>query len=298
MKILVSGSSGLVGGALVRSLEAGGHSVTRLVRGGAAGGGTARWDPALGTIDREPLEGLDAAVHLAGENIASGRWTARRKKAIHDSRTRGTHLLCEALANLSRAPRVVVCASAIGFYGDRGDEPLDECSGAGAGFLVDVCRDWEQAAQPARERGIRVVHVRFGMVLSAAGGALAKMLLPFKLGLGGIVGSGRQWWSWIDLDDAVGAVVHALSCEELSGPVNGVSPDALTNRDFTKTLGRVLRRPTKFPVPAFAARLLLGQMADELLLASARVVPRRLEETGYAFQFRTLESSLRHALAR
>jgi uncharacterized protein len=297
MKILVTGASGLVGNALVPFFTTGGHAVTRIVRRAPSGerDSIVRWDPILGTIDREGLEGHDAVVHLAGENI-SGRWNERQKRAILESRVHGTRMLCDALLKLKQPPRTFVCASAIGIYGDRGDEILDEKSPPGEAFLVEVCREWEKETEPLRPLGIRVVNLRFGMVLSPAGGALAKMLLPFKLGLGGIIGSGRQYWSWIEIDDVVGAILHALTCEELSGPVNAVSPNPTTNREFTKTLGHVLRRPTVFPLPGFMARLALGQMADELLLASARVVPRRLEETGYAFRYPQLESALRHVL--
>jgi uncharacterized protein (TIGR01777 family) len=259
---------------------------------------TVRWDPILGTIDQAGLEGHDAVVHLAGENIAGGRWNDRQKKAIRDSRLHGTQLVCDALSKLRNPPKTLVCASAVGFYGDRGDEILDEKCSVGAGFLAEVCRDWEAATESVRLRGMRVVNLRFGMVLSPAGGALQKMLLPFKLGLGGIIGSGRQYWSWIEIDDAVGAILHALTHDQLAGPVNAVAPNPSTNRDFTKTLGQVLNRPTVLPLPAFAARLALGQMADDLLLASARVVPQRLEETGYAFRYPQLESALRHLLGR
>ena len=306
MKILVTGSTGLIGHSLVPFLTTGGHSVTRLVRratpqhGGpnAAQEQTVRWDPVLGTIDHERLDGHDAVVHLAGENIAAGRWTQRQKKAIRESRLQGTRLVCDALVNLRLPPKVLLCASAVGFYGDRGDEILDEKSLPGVGFLAELCRDWEAATETVRPRGIRVVNLRFGIVLSPAGGALQKMLLPFKLGLGGPIGSGRQFWSWIEIDDAVGAIYHAVNCDHLSGPVNAVAPNPSTNRDFTHTLGHVLRRPTVFPMPAFAARLALGEMANDLLLASARVVPRRLEETGYAFRYPQLEPALRHVLGR
>jgi uncharacterized protein (TIGR01777 family) len=302
MKILVTGSTGLVGHALVPFLTTGGHSVTRLVRRAASPNAgqepTVRWDPILGTIDQAGLEGHDAVVHLAGENISAGRWNDRQKKAIRDSRLHGTQLVCDALLKLRNPPKTLVCASAIGFYGDRGDEILDEKSPVGAGFLAEVCRDWEAATESVRLRGMRVVNLRFGVILSPAGGALQKMLLPFKLGLGGIIGSGRQYWSWIEIDDVVGAILHALTHDHLSGPVNAVSPNPATNRDFTKTLGQVLNRPTVFPLPAFAARLALGKMADDLLLASARVVPRRLEEAGYAFRYPQLEPALRHVLGR
>lgn len=297
MRILVSGSTGLVGSALVPVLSEAGHDVVPLVRQETTEGENAvRWDPAAGTIDRAVLNGLDAAVHLAGENIAAGRWTAAQKARIRDSRVNGTRMLCKALAECAQRPRVIVCASAIGYYGDRGDETLDETSTSGDGFLAEVCRQWEAAADPARDKGIRVVHLRIGVVLSADGGALPKMLTPFKLGLGGIVGSGNQYWSWVDRDDVVGAIHHALTHEELVGPVNGTAPDSVTNREFTKTLGRVLGRPTLFPLPAFVARLMLGEMADELLLASTRVLPKRLQESGYEFQSPHLESALRHVL--
>jgi|HubBroStandDraft_6_1064221.scaffolds.fasta_scaffold81430_2 uncharacterized protein (TIGR01777 family) len=298
MRIVVSGSSGLIGSSLVPFLTTGGNSVTRLVRRDRSGGPAVRWDPVLGTIDREGLEDYDALVHLAGENISSGRWNARTKKLIRDSRLEGTRLLCETINRLQKPPKTLVCASAIGFYGDRGDEVLDERFAAGEGFLADLCKDWETLTESVRPRGIRVVNVRFGVVLSPAGGALAKMLTPFKLGAGGVVGSGRQYLSWIAIDDAVGAIHHAITSESLNGPVNVVSPNPVTNRDFTKTLGRVLRRPTVLPMPAFAARLAFGEMADELLLASTRVVPHRLEETAYKFRHPDLEPALRHLLGR
>ncbi len=298
MRILVSGSSGLIGSKLVGFLTTGGHEVPRLVRADASQDDAIRWDPAAGTIDREILGGIAAAVHLAGENIAAGRWNDERKNRIRTSRVDGTRLLSTALAELQTPPQVLVCASAVGFYGDRADAELDEASDPGTGFLADVCRDWESAAHPARERGIRVVSLRLGVVLSADGGALEKMLTPFKLGAGGVIGSGRQYWSWIALDDVVSAIDHAITHEALDGPVNCVAPNPVTNREFTKTLGRVLRRPTLVPLPAFAARLALGQMADELLLASARVIPKRLQETGYKFRYPELDNALRHALGK
>lgn len=298
MKVLVSGSTGLIGNALIPFLATAGHSVTRLVRSGASRESAVKWDPILGTIDRDGLEGHDGVVHLAGQNIAAGRWTPRQKKTIRESRAQGTRLLCEALLKLHKPPQTVVSASAVGIYGDRGDEILDERSLPGKGFLADVCREWESATEPARQHGLRVVNLRFGIVLSANGGALAKMLTPFKFGLGGTIGTGRQYWSWIDLDDVISAILHALTCEQLTGPTNGVAPHPETNYDFTKILGRVLKRPTVVPLPAFAARLTLGQMADELLLASQRVMPRRLEETGFAFRYPELEPALRHSLGK
>lgn len=298
MKIAVTGSSGLVGSSLVPFLKAGGHEVRRLVRRAPHAPDERRWDPAGGALDPAALEGLDAVVHLAGESIASGRWTAARKRRILESRAAGTRALAEALARQARRPRALVCASAIGYYGDRGDERLDESSARGSLFLSEVCEAWERAADPARAAGIRVVHLRLGVVLSPAGGALAKMLPPFRLGLGGRLGSGRQVMSWIAIDDVVGAFWRALERDDLSGPVNAVAPAPVDNATFTRVLGRVLGRPTVFPVPAFAARLALGQMADELLLASARVEPRALLASGFAFEHPDLEGALRHVLGR
>ena len=296
MRILVSGSSGLVGSALVPFLTTSGHSVTRLVRS-SPGKDEARWDPAAGTIDAASLEGHDAVVHLAGENIAE-RWTPERKARIKDSRVKGTRLLAETLGRLAQPPKVLVAASAIGYYGDRGDALLREDSASGSGFLAEVAREWEAATAAAATKGIRVVNLRSGVVLSPRGGALAKMLLPFKLGLGGVVGSGKQHWSWIALDDLLGIILFALNTETLKGPVNAVSPKPVTNSEFTKTLGRVLWRPTIFPMPAFAARLALGEMADELLLSSTRVDPAKLVAAGYPFRFPELEAALRHLLRR
>jgi hypothetical protein len=299
LRVLVSGSTGLIGSALVPFLTTGGHEVARLVRSRASAGEDAIfWKPSEGTITDSRLEGFDAAVHLAGENISSGRWTAEKKTKIRDSRVRSTKLLSESLSKLSQPPKVLVCASAIGYYGSRGDEVLTEESAPGEGFLTQVCREWEAAAEPARKRGIRVVHLRFGVVLSAAGGALAAMLTPFRLGLGGVVGPGSQYMSWISRDDAVSTVFHALTNDALSGPVNAVAPEPVTNREYTKTLGRVLGRPTLFAIPAFAARLAFGEMADELLLSSTRVVPKRLQESGYRFREPNLEAALRHTLGR
>ena len=295
MKILVTGATGLVGGALVPLLAAGGHEVVRMGRT-APETGDVRWDPERGVLDAKSLEGFDGVVHLAGENIATGRWTAEKKRRIRDSRVRGTRLLAETLAGLERPPGVLVSTSAVGFYGDRGDEELTEASPAGSGFLADVCREWETATEAVQGKGIRVAHARLGVVLSTEGGALAKMLTPFKLGAGGIIGNGRQYMSWITLADTVAALGHLLATDTVAGPVNVVAPAAVTNHEFTRTLGRVLRRPTLFPVPGFAARLAFGEMADALLLASTRVRPVALLESGYAFRHDSFEGGLRHVI--
>ncbi|HEU4402159.1 MAG TPA: TIGR01777 family oxidoreductase [Candidatus Polarisedimenticolia bacterium] len=296
---MVSGSTGLVGSALVPKLTAAGHSVVRLVRlPSVAGAAAVAWDPAGGRLDAAPLEGFDAVVHLAGENLAAGRWSAARKERIRASRVDGTRLLSETLARLSRRPRTLVAASAIGYYGDRGEEILSEESAPGDDFLSGLCREWEAAAGPAARAGIRVVNLRFGVILSPAGGALAKMLPPFRLGAGGPLGSGRQYVSWIALDDAVAIIHHALAAAVLRGPVNAVAPRPVTNLDLTKTIGRVLSRPTFMPMPAFAARILFGEMADALLLSSARVEPKRLLASGYRFRHPDLEGALRHLLGK
>ena len=298
MKILLTGSRGLVGSALNPFLTTGGHSVEPLRRRKTAEAEHGVfWNPAEGGIERDKLEGFDGVVHLAGESIV-GRWDDEKKRKIRDSRVNGTRLLSEALAKLERRPRVLVSASAIGYYGDRGDEVLTEESPAGDSFLAAVCREWEAATEPAAEAGIRVVNLRFGVILSPQGGALEKILPPFQFGLGGEVGGGRQYWSWIAIDDAVGAIHHALITDALRGPVNAVNPHPITNREFTKTLGALLSRPTLLPTPEFAARLVFGEMADELLLASARVEPARLRRTGYRFRFQTLEDAMRHLLGK
>lgn len=299
MKILVSGASGFVGSRLTAALADDGHQVTRFVRSQAEPERTEiPWDPAVGRLEPSTLEGFDAVVHLAGESIADGRWTDAKKARIRDSRVQGTQLLAQTLARLDARPKVLVTASAIGFYGDRGDDELDEQSRPGSGFLADVCRQWESATEPAVEAGVRVVPLRFGLVLGSAGGALAKMLPIFRLGLGGPLGNGRQYVSWITLDDVTGAIQHAIATESLRGPVNAVAPHPVTNREFTRALGRALRRPALLPAPAFALRLILGQMADELLLASARVLPRRLLDSGFAFLDVTVETALGRLLAR
>ncbi len=297
MNVVVSGSSGLVGSALVPFLTAGGHSVRRLVRESGAPTDVG-WRPDRGEFDARPLEGIDAVVHLAGDSIADGRWNAAKKQRLRDSRVVGTRLLSRGLAGLAKKPKVLICASAIGFYGTRGDAWLDEQSSLGSGFLADVCREWEAATQAAVDAGIRVVHLRFGVILSAAGGALKKMLPPFRMGVGGRIGNGRQWMSFIALDDVIGAVAKALQEESLRGAVNVVAPTPVTNDEFTKTLGRVLGRPTLFPMPSFAARLVFGEMADELLLSSQRVAPTKLQSAGYQWGYPTLEAALRHLLGK
>ena len=299
MRVAVTGATGLIGSALVPFLRGGGHEVTPLRRVAASERGrSAGWDPATGALSAGALVGVDSVVHLAGENIAGGRWTAARKARIRDSRVDGTRRLAEALAALPQPPRTLVAASAIGFYGDRGSEELDESSAPGSGFLPEVCQAWEEAAQPAHEAGIRVVHLRIGIVLTPAGGALGQMLLPFRMGVGGVIGSGRQYMSWVALDDVLGGILHALRTGGLAGAANLVAPNPATNAAFTKTLGRVLRRPTILPLPAFGARLAFGEMADALLLASSRVHPVRLREGGFSFGYPELEDALRHVLGR
>jgi len=300
MNIVVSGSTGLVGSALIPVLTTGGHNVSRLVRSRSNDRSKQQisWDPNANFVDAAGLEGVDAVIHLAGDPIASSRWNEAKKARIRDSRVRGTRLLCETLGHLQNPPKTLICASATGFYGSRGDEVLAESSSNGTGFLAEVCRDWEAAAEPARKRGIRVVHLRTGVVLTPAGGALAKMLLPFKMGAGGIIGDGRQYMSCIAIDDLVAAIVYLLVTPTIAGPVNAVCPHPVTNAEFTQTLGKVLGRPTVFPMPAFAARLAFGEMAQELLLASQRVIPTRLSESGFRFCCPDIESALRHVLGK
>jgi len=297
MKVLISGASGLIGSALVRSLQAGGHHPLCLVRGGTpAGSDQVAWDPATGRLDRSALEGVDAVVNLAGESVAQGRWTRAKKARILDSRVRATRLLATTAAACTVRPRVFLSASAVGFYGDRGEEVLDERSTSGSGFLAEVCRQWELAAGPAAEAGIRTVLLRVGMVVSRHGGALAAMLPLFRLGLGGPLGSGRQFISWITLPDLVRVIDFVLTHEDVQGPVNAVTPQPVSNRQWTAALGRVLYRPAILPVPPLALRLAVGEMANAMLLASTRAVPRRLQQAGFTFQDTELDAALRRTL--
>jgi uncharacterized protein (TIGR01777 family) len=296
MNVLISGATGLIGSSLAQELKSGGHHVTSLTRS-PTGENNISWDPDAGTVDGS-LEGTDAVVHLAGESIAEGRWTVSKKRRIMDSRKKGTRLLAETIAGLTTPPRVMVSASAVGYYGDRADEVLREDSRPGSDFLAEVCKAWEAAADPAREAGIRVVHTRFGIVLSLEGGALGTMLPIFKLGGGGRIGRGRQWWSWVAIDDVVGTIHHALENDSVEGPVNVGSLNPMTNAEYTRVLGKVLNRPTVLPVPAPAIRLALGGIADALLLASQRMEPAKLKETGYRFRHPELEGALRHLLER
>ncbi len=294
MKIAITGASGLIGTALTAFLTTGGHEVHALVRSQPKPG-EIQWDIKNQTIDAAGLEGMDAVIHLAGESI-TGRWTDEKKQRIRDSRTLGTELLAKTLAGLKKPPKVFVSTSATGFYGDRGETQLDETSKAGDGFLADVCKAWENAAQPAKDAGIRVVHPRIGIVLSPKGGALKELLTPFKLGVGGVVGSGEQYMSWITLDDIVGAFLHVLKNDDLSGPVNFTAPNPAQNREFTKTLGQVLSRPTFIPLPAAAVKLGMGEMGKALLLDGQRVMPKQLQSSGFKFLHPTLKAALQAEL--
>jgi len=301
MKILVSGSTGLIGTALIPVLQGAGHEVTRLVRSKPDNSGAVKeifWDPSAGQLNPDDLEGFNGVIHLSGENIAGARWSAEVKDKIKRSRTEGTTLLSETLAKLKNPPEVLVSASAIGFYGNRGDVVQTETSTGATDFLGLVCRNWENATDAAREAGIRVVTLRTGVVLTPKGGALAKMLPPFQFGMGGPMGNGKQYMSWISLDDEVGAIVHCLTHQSLRGPVNLVSPNPVTNAEFSKTLGKVLFRPAFAPVPGLAVKALFGEMGDALLLSSTRVDPLVLEESGYAFRYPQLEGALKHVLGK
>jgi len=300
LTVAITGASGLVGSALRHFLTTGGHTVLPLVRSrDAARDGALHWNPRTGEIDAEGLRAADAVVHLAGASIAGGRWTDARKKVILESRTQGTQLLARTLAALGRdGPRVLVSSSAVGFYGNRGEERLDEGSKAGTGFLADVVRAWEAATEPAAKAGIRVVRLRTGVVISPAGGALGQMLLPFKMGVGGRLGSGRQYFSWVDLDDLVSIVLHALYDGSLSGAVNATAPNPVSNASFTDALGRALGRPTVLPVPSLAVKAAFGQLGEEALLHGQRVLPAKLEAAGFRFAYEGVEDSLRFQLGR
>ena len=293
-RVAITGSSGLVGSALATRLESEGHSVLRLVRG-RAGAGEAHWDPERGQIDAAPLEGLSAVVNLAGENIGQ-RWTPGVKERIRRSRVEGTALLAGALASLREPPDVLINASAMGFYGDRGDDILTETSPPGDTFLADVSKEWETESRRAEDSGIRTVLLRTSIVLSKDGGALATMMTPFKFGVGGVIGSGKQWMSWISLDDVIRIINFAIENEKLRGAVNVASPNPVTNEEFTKTLGDVLYRPTFLPLPEFAVNLVFGEMGDALLIDSMRLEPKRLKEAGYEFKFNDLKSALENAV--
>ena len=295
MKVGVTGSSGLIAGAVIPHLRQAGHEVVRLVRHAAAKPDERTWNP-NGPPDPRLCDGLDAIIHLAGRNIAAGRWTPAQKAAILDSRSQGTRCLADSIARAARRPAVLVSAGAIGIYGDRGDELLTENSAPGKGFLAEVTRAWEAATTPAAAAGVRTVILRFGVVLSAAGGALARMLTPFRFGVGGRLGSGRQWMSWIDLDDAAALAAFALSNDRLHGPVNAVSPHPVRNAEFTATLGRALHRPTIFPVPELAVKALLGEMGKELLLAGQRVQPAVAQAAGFQFSYPELSQALEREL--
>lgn len=296
MKVLISGSHGLVGSALGNSLKTDSHEVFALVRHAPHSESEVEWYPDRGSLALSGMEGMDAVVHLAGESIAAARWTVEKKQRIRDSRVKATTVLAEALGNLKQPPKTMISASAIGYYGDRGDLILTEGNAPGNDFLAGVCVEWENATESAQQKGIRVVKARFGVILSTQGGALAKMLPPFRMGVGGRVGNGRQWMSWIALDDVIGALKFVLHNNTLSGPVNFVAPNPVTNAEFTRTLGKVLGRPTFFPIPEFGVRLAFGEMADALLLSSQRVSPALLKEAGYQFSEATLEGALRAAL--
>lgn len=297
-KVIISGASGLVGRQLSALLTTAGHSVMKLVRHQPRADDEIAWNPQQGELDPAQLSGADAVIHLAGESIAGGRWTAAKKRRIRDSRLLSTRLLAERIAQAAVPPSVLLCAAAIGFYGHTGDDEVDESRPSGEGYLAEVCRLWESATDKAAVAGTRVVNLRFGVILSPAGGALRQMLMPFRLGVGGRIGSGTQWMSWIALDDALYAIEHSLCDPRLRGPINVVTPNPVTNDEFTRTLARVLRRPSVFPLPAAVARLALGEMADELLLVSQRVYPRKLVDAGFRPHYGELEPALRHLLGR
>ena len=299
MRVLITGASGLIGNALQKSFEEKGYEILRASRSEPKSADDIQWDPDTGFADQdlERLEGLDGVIHLAGENIAGLRWTDEKKKAIRDSRVHGTRTLIEAFARLEKKPNVFISASAIGFYGDRGDDEMTESSSAGDTFLSEVSKEWESESRRAEDMGIRTVLLRNGIVLSKDGGALATMMTPFKFGVGGVIGSGKQWMSWVSLDDVVAAVNFAIDNEKMRGAVNVVSPNPVTNEEFTKTLGEVLYRPTFLPLPEFAVNLVFGEMGDALLIDSTRVIPKRLLNAGFKFEYPDLKIALEHAVS-
>lgn len=300
MRVIITGASGLIGSQLESFLLSKGNSVKRLVRKkNPLSKNEAFWDPVNGYLDASEIDGFDAIINLAGESLSEGRWSEEKKQRILESRIQGTQLLSQKIAELPHPPKVLINASAIGFYGDRGEEELTEKSASGSkSFVAKVCRDWEAATSGVLQAGIRVVCLRIGVVLSSKGGALAKMIPPFKMGVGGIIGSGEQYISWIAINDLVEVIYHVLTCEEIKGPVNAVSPNPVQNKDFTRILGDVLHRPSLFPMPAFAARLAFGEMADELILASTRVYPLELQKTGFQFKYPELRQALEGVLAQ
>ena len=299
MRVLVSGASGLVGSALTDAMRRAGHTVNRLFRPGSSGApGDVGWDLRSGQIELAGLEGIDGVVHLAGASIADGRWTKARKKLLRESRVDATRILVNGLLGLKRPPKVLVSASAVGYYGDRGEEQLTEMSAPGNDFLAQLAKDWEAETMRAAQNGVRAVALRFGVILAARGGALPRMLLPFKMGVGGRLGSGKQWMSWVTLPDAVGIAKYALENTELHGAINAVAPSPVRNSEFTKILGKILRRPTLFPAPGFALKLALGEMAGALLLSSQRVIPARLNEQKFTFAHAELEAALRAILKK
>jgi uncharacterized protein (TIGR01777 family) len=297
MKILITGAKGLIGKALTRSLKEKGHELLLASRGGPKSANEIKWDTETGFSEPERLEGVDVVIHLAGENISGGlRWTDDKKKAIRDSRIKGTRSVVDAISRLRDKPKVFIASSAIGFYGDRADDEMTESSAAGDTFLSEVCREWEAESRRAEDAGIRTVLLRTGIVLSKEGGALATMLTPFKLGVGGVVGSGKQWMSWISLDDEIAIINFAIENENILGAVNAVAPNPATNEAFTKTLGDVLYRPTFLPLPEFAISMIFGEMGDALLLASTKVLPKRLLDAGFEFKYPNLKPAIEHAV--
>jgi len=296
MRILITGANGLIGTALQRSFDEIGHELLLASRKEAKDSQHIQWDVEKGFSELERLEGIDAVVHLAGESVFGLSWSDAKKKAIRDSRVDGTRSVVEAISKLKARPNVLVAASAIGFYGDRGDEEMTESSAAGDTFLAEVSKEWESEARRAEDAGIRTVLLRTGIILSKDGGALGTMLLPFKLGIGGVVGSGKQWMSWISIDDHIRVINYAIEYENVRGAVNSVSPNPVTNGEFTKTLGEVLYRPTILPLPSFAVNMVFGEMGDALLLASTRVVPKRLEDAGFEFKYPELKTAIEHAV--